>query len=186
MSYHALNDAQRMASTYAEQLAGDLEAWKHDHDLVRKCWDLEDKLTLLNTLMGYVVKAGAKWLVADSRPQFPGIDENQHRVAEALRELDRSCAHVDDAIAWFENQPLRVEGADEFRFRWRAVQEILRIANLEENPRPVTVDELGYLVEATGDRFIMPGLDPASVQAGLEDVEAGRIDSLPDREAEGP
>jgi hypothetical protein len=44
--------------------------------------------------------------------------------------------------------------------------------------RPVRVDEHGRIFELSGERFVMPGLEPADVLAGLADAQAGRIRSL--------
>jgi hypothetical protein len=44
--------------------------------------------------------------------------------------------------------------------------------------RPVRIDEQGRICELSGERFVMPGLEPADVLAGLADAQAGRIRSL--------
>jgi hypothetical protein len=48
------------------------------------------------------------------------------------------------------------------------------------NSRLVTVDECGRIFEADGRRFIMLGLEPSAVLAGLEDLRAGRMRPLAD------
>jgi hypothetical protein len=44
--------------------------------------------------------------------------------------------------------------------------------------RPVRIDERGRIFELSGERFSLPGLEPADVLAGLADAQAGRIRSL--------
>lgn len=55
------------------------------------------------------------------------------------------------------------------------------------NPRPVRVDEeTGFLYELTGERIVIPGLEPNKILAGLEDEKAGRLyplDDLVDKES---
>jgi hypothetical protein len=44
--------------------------------------------------------------------------------------------------------------------------------------RPVRIDERGRIFELSGERFVMPGLEPENVLAGLADEQAGRTRSL--------
>ncbi|RUL88582.1 hypothetical protein [Tautonia sociabilis] len=184
MSHNAFADAGRFAFTYAQQLTGDLEAAMRDHKLVAECWEFEDSLTLLNRLLGNVVFFGMKWLAAKTRPMPPEAYESERPLAEALCRLSEVCSEIDQAIGWFEGQGLLVEGAAGFRRNRSAVDALYRSARFPENPRPITIGQDGCLYEVTGDRIIVPGLEPESVLTSLADRAAGRFSPLPNPGAE--
>ena len=47
-------------------------------------------------------------------------------------------------------------------------------------PKPVTIDAGGHVYERTGERAIVPGLDPGRVAREMGDARAGRTRSLKD------
>jgi len=51
-------------------------------------------------------------------------------------------------------------------------------ANSRQDPRPMQVDKNGNLFEITGQRFVMPGLEPEAILRGIADAGAGRIRPL--------
>jgi hypothetical protein len=57
--------------------------------------------------------------------------------------------------------------------QWAALTAIHR-----EPIRPVDVDVSGRIFEKTGERFSMPGLEPADILEAIEDELAGRIRTL--------
>ena len=46
------------------------------------------------------------------------------------------------------------------------------------SPKPVTIDSAGHVYEVTGERAIMPGIDPARVSRSINDAKSGRTRSL--------
>jgi hypothetical protein len=57
--------------------------------------------------------------------------------------------------------------------RWAALT-----SNSREPHRPVKVDERGRIFEMTGERFNMPGLEPADILEAIEDERASHVRSL--------
>ena len=46
------------------------------------------------------------------------------------------------------------------------------------SPRPITIEPDGTAYEFSGERSVMPGLEPEQIRRGIEDADAGRLHSL--------
>ena len=65
-----------------------------------------------------------------------------------------------------------VDGADMLRCNIEQVRAEIG------SPKPVTIDPAGNVYEVTGERAIMPGIDPARVSRSIEAAKSGRTRSL--------
>jgi hypothetical protein len=176
-------DAQRMAALYAAEIVDDLEEWARDHAEVTRCWEVEDKLRVLNAFLDVVLRAESRRRDAIPLWEQPPDMALEARVKRALRRVDRACARVERAIRRLEGRSYAVEGADDFR-RNRIILRMQIGGCGKPRPRPVRVEPDGRLFELTGEQIVFPGLEPEKIRAGLEDVEAGRTRPLEDILAE--
>ena len=55
---------------------------------------------------------------------------------------------------------------------------LIRDAEFRDPLRSVEIDESGRIFEMTGERFNMPGLEPANILDALDDERFGRVRSL--------
>jgi len=138
MAYKALRDAQRMASRYAEDLYDDLESWKKDHGEAMRCRDWEERLALLNDLLGLVLKVRERYdaAVLTKDVEFDAdVEEADRRLDGSFEELSVRCQEVASRIARFEIQGFYVDGSVEFRSLRRNIDEIVsevkRVAKVE-------------------------------------------------------
>jgi len=89
--------------------------------------------------------------------EVPGSEKFENYYAEAVERLEGRCPFFDDA---------------DKAGRWAA-----RTLKSRDPIRPIQVDEEGRLFEMTGERFNMPGLEPADILEALEDMMSGRLTS---------
>jgi len=138
MAYKALRSAQRMAFNYAEDLYDDLESWKKDHGNAMRCRDLEERLALLNGLLGLVLNFRARYdsIVSSGELAFTSeFEEADSRIEGQYERLSTTCRVIDAWIQGFETQGFSVDGSGEFRVLRGRIDEIVReaerIANIE-------------------------------------------------------
>jgi hypothetical protein len=170
------HDTQRLATLYAAELADDLESWKDQHAEVQRCWEIEDRLTILKAFLNVVLRAEGRRREVFPLYEPPPDPALETRVKKSLRRLERVCAKIDRSIRWLEQRSYTVEGTSEFRRLWT----ILKLQVHEcgrPRPRPIRVDPDGRLFEMTGEPIVIPGLGPEEVLERLADIEAnpGRL-----------
>jgi hypothetical protein len=188
MSADALRDAHRIASQYSEDLADRLEHWRYEHAAAIGCRDLEEGLTVINALIPAIVRLEWTRRLAVWSGRRDGDDRSERQSRRSLRRLLRPLLPIAVLIRWFEQEGFRVSAADFFRTNLDHVKELVRSsvnsAPPDDSIRPVCFDEEGRVFEMSGQPINTPGLEPASVQAALADVSAGRVRSLKDFIAE--
>jgi hypothetical protein len=173
MDHGALRDAQRIASSYANDLAYEYDAWKRDHAVTMDCRDWEERITYFNSILRAVLTFESKRRAEITEGEGPPDQEIESRRALGLRNLLNPCAKVREIIDWFQSQEYGVDGASEFRSLCTGIEMMIRTSELPSNPRPVHIDEHGNIFEITGEPVVVPGLKPDQVQKGIAEAQAG-------------
>jgi hypothetical protein len=157
---------------------------------------LEEVLAVGNWLYEMVRLVERNWRreVIEGKALYDPSEDTS--IMDFFREWSAPCDRCLREIDLLNSKRLRVEGADRFKLhcveasrvlagqspffddasnatRWAAVTAFLR-----PDPRPVRVDEDGRIFEMTGERFQMPGLEPADILAALDDEREGRLHSF--------
>jgi hypothetical protein len=157
------------------------------HKELARCWNLEDKVLVLNALFSTLVKLLCVYLSAPRiAPEF-SPSEHDRVIDRDLTKLLTASDRIIRSIGWFENRDHAVNGSRDFLAHFaalnafnRELQRRLDPKAFRPNPRPVIRNESGQLFEVTGEPIEMPGLDPQSVLLGERQIEAGEVVSLND------
>jgi hypothetical protein len=160
---------------------------------IRAVRRLERVLVVGNFLFQSIKKIEQNWRteVLDGRTSY---DPNEDRsIAEMYSQWSAPCARCHREIERFRSNGIRVRGSKEFDRHCVEAEEILSgvrepfknpatatrwreiVAASRPNPRHVRLDATGRILEMSGERFEMPGLEPEAILEGLADEEAGRI-----------
>jgi len=115
-----------MAFLYTEELAEDLEGWKFDHDAAMKCRNLEERLTVVNALLGVIAQLEARRHAEILSGSYQSDPYFEGRIRQAFRRLSRTCSKIDASITRFEHQGYEVEGSVLFRLHREEIQKIFR------------------------------------------------------------
>jgi hypothetical protein len=123
----------------------------------------------------------------------PGEDRS---IRELYSQWSQTCLRCLAEIEEFRAGGFPIRGAREFEKHHAEAADILsgrvnpfenesqawlwaaRTANSRQEPRPMQVDRNGNLFEMTGQRFVMPGLEPEAILRGIADADAGRVRPL--------
>jgi hypothetical protein len=149
-----------------------VEDWKRDHIALTHYWAAEDVIRKANFVFDSIVR-----LRKDLKAISLGEEalELHVRRFHLLREwVKLSDSVMADFVPRLEADYGEVEGAGGMR------------ANIEharaeiESIDWVTIDANGYVYETTGERAIVPGVDPARLARSIKDANAGRTRSLKD------
>jgi hypothetical protein len=148
------------------------EAWKQEHDeLATRCWAIEDVISKANYVYDRIASLDAelkKHSTCEDVPEF--YVRNQY----LLRSWFTVSSSLESRALNLEAEYGHVEGADDLRKNIAKAREDIR------SSQTVTIDSAGYVYETTGERAIVPGLDPERVIRGMDDARAGRTRSLKD------
>ncbi len=156
---------------------------------------LEDVLAVGNWLYTNVRGIEQNWRTEVLERKTPYRRDDSESIADLYSQWARECDRCLNEIRGFEAQEMHVRGAREFKAHCAEVTRVLSgdypffndaekagkwaalTSELKENPRPVRIGEDGRIFEMTGERFNMPGLEPADILEALEDERAGRLHS---------
>jgi hypothetical protein len=160
--------AEREFEGYKEYV----EDWKRKHDeLAAHCWAVEDVVSKANYVHTCIVRVAAELLQFSASEQ---ASEVYVRIHHLLREWLRFSLVLEECVRGLEGEYGQVHGAVPLRHNIGLARDEITL------PSPVTIDSDGSVYEMTGDRAVMPGLDPARVLRGIKDGNAGRTRSLKD------
>jgi len=167
--------------------------WKAMQSRLRR---LEDVLALGNWLYESVRLIEHNWRTEVLERKTPFDPHDAKSIGELYAQWAQPCRRCLDEIKVLEEKKFDVRGTKEFREHCTEVSEIIQgnnpffedaklagqwaalAAKYREAIRPVEVDTSGRIFEVTGERFNMPGLEPADILEAIEDERAGRVYSL--------
>jgi hypothetical protein len=115
-----------MAFQYTEELAEDLEGWKFDHDVVMKCRNLEDRLTVVNALLGVIPQLEDRRHTEILSGSYQSDPYFEGRIRQAFRRLSRTCSKINASITRFERREYEVQGSTLFRSHREAIEKIFQ------------------------------------------------------------
>ena len=159
---------------------------------------LENVLAVGNWLYDAIRLIERTWRDEVLEGKTPYDQGEERSIMELYQQWTVPCRRCLDEIDWFKSKGFPVRGERAFRKHGSEVSEILSgdkkpfedaeqstlwaalTANTRPNPRMVRVDEHGLIFEMTGQRFVMPGLEPEDVLQGIADAESGRVRPLKD------
>jgi hypothetical protein len=169
-----------------------LKAKRQDQRLRR----LERVLGVGNWLYKAVCLIERNWRTEVLEGKTPYDPADAKTIGEFYSRWVQPCKRCLDEISIFESRGCTVHGAKEFKGHCTEATDILGgynaffedadkagrwaalTAKYREAIRPVEVDDSGRIFESTGERFNMPGLEPADILEAIEDERAGRVRSL--------
>jgi hypothetical protein len=125
MGQNTFGKLQRMASRFTEDLVDDLEPWKTDHDTAMMCLDLEDRMPILNGVLGGLLRMETRRHAAILSGRCRIDHDVERRLRESLGTVLKSCARVLAAVDFLEGKDYPVEGASKFRNYQRMIQEVV-------------------------------------------------------------
>jgi hypothetical protein len=163
-----LEFVQRELAGYREYV----EEWKLAHDTMSPCWAIEDVIGKAKYVFDGIVHLRAA-LNSCALGQQAG--ELYARRFHLLREwLDLSERLMFEFVPQLEKEQGELEGA-------RSLRANIEMARAEiYSPQCIEIDADGNVYEQTGERSIVPGVDPQRLARSIKDASAGRTRSLTD------
>ena len=172
--------------------------WRPKHRLKKrreavKLRRLEEVLAIGNWLYESVKLIERNWRAEVLEMKTPFDPDDARSIADSYCQWAQPRQRCLEEIRVFEGKKNEVRGAREFRKYCAEVSRILAgdypffddaskagrwaalTATVRQSPGSIRIDEDGKIFEMTGERFNMPGLEPADILEALEDVKHGRL-----------
>jgi len=160
--------AEREFEGYKEYV----EDWKRKHhELAVHCWAIEDVISKANYVYDCIVRLAADLLTISTSELAPELSVRHYHLIREWLDLSMS---LEQSALKLEAEYAGVNGADALRHNIAQARDDIH------SPKPVMIDSAGNVYEMTGERAIMPGLDPERVLRSVNDANAGRTHSLKD------
>jgi hypothetical protein len=163
-----LEFVQRELAGYREYV----EDWKLAHDGRSPRWAVEDVVGKANYVFDGIVHLRAE---LNSNALGPQAGELYVRRFHLLRQwLDLSESVMSESVPQLEKEHGEVEGA-------RSLRAKIEKARVEiYSPQRTEIDADGNVYEQSGERAIVPGVDPERLARSIMDASARRTRSLKD------
>jgi hypothetical protein len=159
---------ERELEGYREYVAD----WKHAHDALSQCWAVEGVIGKANYVFRGISHLRAdlnRIALSEQAPEIyvrrfhllrQWLDLSESLMSEFVPQLQREHGEVEDAMCLRTN---------------------IEIARAEiQSPERVEIDGDGYVYEPTGERAIVPGVNPERLARSIRDASAARTRSLKD------